>query len=182
MYTAVKKEIKSTPKPKLVFAHPEEDGSGSVLQVEMHPATLERQGSLMVEFVEQTDDGYCDADGYHHGGFDWAGSLKFRLGLTRVGKLLRVLNGSVSEINPSTNQPEQIRRRDDSVFLWCDREMDNADGDDSPVILLTAIADNKREWTFKIYPEEILVLRHAIEGAMSLLAWGDRKPEEEYAN
>ena len=60
--------------------------------------------------------------------------------------------------------------------------MDNADGDDSPVILLTAIADNKREWTFKIYPEEILVLRHAIEGAMSLLAWGDRKPEEEYAN
>lgn len=182
MYTIVQQEKKSTPKPRLMFAHSEEDCSGSAIQVELHPATLKRQGSLMVEFVEQTDDGYCDADGYHHGGFDWAGSLKFRLNLARVGKLLRVLNGSVSEINPSTNQPQQIRRRNDSIFLWCDREGDNANGDNSPNILLTAITDNKREWTFRLFPEEVVVLRHAIEGAMSRLAWGERKAEEEDAN
>ena len=182
MYTAVKKEIKSTPKPKLMFAHSEEDCSGSAIQVELHPATLERPGSLMLEFADQTEPGYVDSDGYHNGGFNWAGSLKFRLKLAKVGKFLLLLNGSVSEINPSTNQPEQIRRRNDSIFLWCDSERNNANGDDSPVILLTAIADNKREWTFRLFPEEVVVLRHAIEGAMSRLAWGEREPEEEYAN
>lgn len=167
MYTAVKKESKSTPKPKLMFAHSEEDCSGSAIQVELHPATLERPGSLMLEFADQTDPGYVDSDGYHNGGFNWAGSLKFRLKLAKVGKFLRLMNG-----NLSTSQPMQIPRKTDAVYLWCDRETDDSDAD-GVSILLTAIVDNTTEWTFRLRPEEAEVLRLAIEGAMPKLAWGN---------
>lgn len=172
MYTAVKKEIKSTPKPRLVFVHPGQYASGSAFQVELHPATSERQGYLMIEFVEQEDDEFSDTDGYHHEGFDWSGSLKLRLNVTVVGKVLRVLNGSASELNPIFNRPEEIYSKDGWIDLRCHRGT-ICGMDDSPVVSLTAVVGNKTRWMFDLNPEEILVLRHAIEGAMPKLAWGN---------
>lgn len=167
MYTIVQAEKKTAPKPRLMFTRPEEDGSGSAIRVELHPATVERQGSLMLEFADQADPGYVDSDGYHNGGFDWSGSLKFRLKLTNIGKLLLLLNG-----NPSIPQPMQIPRKADTVYLWCDRETEGPDGKGVPV-LLTAIVDNTKERTFRLQPEEAELLRLSIENVMSLLTWGD---------
>ena len=164
---------KSPMRPRLMFAHSNEEGTGSAIQVELHPATLERPGSLMIEFADQTDAGYVDSDGYHNGGFNWSGSLKFRLKLALVGQLARVLRGEAEAIGNGDDDCVDIRRKNDTVEFSCKHTLDTAEGG----IELWARVSNEDTYTFRLRREEILILDDAIRSSMGLLAWGEGAAE-----
>lgn len=160
-------------RPRLMFAHPKDDGNGSAIQIELHSATLERQGSLMIEFANQTDSGYVDSAGYHNGGFNWQGSLKFRLKLALVGRLAMVLRGEAESIGYDGNYCVDIRRKNDTVEFSCKHTLDTEDGG----IDLLARVSNEDTYTFRLKREEILILDDAIRSSMGILAWGEGAAE-----
>lgn len=164
---------KSPMRPRLMFAHSNEQGTGSAMQVELHPATLERPGSLMIEFADQTDSGYVDGDGYHTGGFDWAGSLKFRLKLSIVGKLAMVLRGEAESIGEDGRDSVFIRRKKDVVEFSCKHAYDPDDGG----IDLWARTSNDGTYAFRLKMEESLILDDAIRSSMGILVWGEGTAE-----
>ena len=164
---------KSPMRPRLMFAHSNEEGTGSAIQVELHPATSERPGSLMIEFADQTDAGYVDSDGYHNGGFNWSGSLKFRLKLALVGQLAMVLRGEAEAIGDGDDDCVDIRRKNDTVEFSCKHTLDTAEGG----IELWARVSNEDTYTFRLRREEILILDDAIRSSMGLLAWGEGAAE-----
>ena len=122
--TSVKKSFGY--KPRLMFWHTDDDGNGCAVQIELHPATTKYPGSLMLEFADKdSDDGYCDTDGYHQGGYDWANSLKFRVKLTTIGKMLLVLNGKADHIEEDDNDHVTIQKKNETVKLWLNSERHN---------------------------------------------------------
>lgn len=164
---------RSPMRPRLMFAHSNEDGTGSAIQVELHPATLERLGSLMIEFAEQSDPGYVDSDGYHNGGFNWSESLKFRLKLAFVGRIAMVLRGEADSIGENGDESVDIRRKNDTVEFSCKHTVDTEVGG----VELQARVRNEDVYTFRLKPEEILVLDDAIRSSMGVLAWGEGAAE-----
>ena len=90
---------KSPMRPRLMFAHSNEEGTGSAIQVELHPATLERPGSL-----------------------------KFRLKLALVGQLAMVLRGEAEAIGDGDDDYVDIRRKNDTVEFSCKHTLDTAEG------------------------------------------------------
>jgi len=171
----IKGSGKSQMRPRLMFAHANEEGTGNAVQFELHPATLDRPGSMMIEFANQADAGYTDTDGYHAGGFDWQGSLKFRLKLPLIGQLLAVLDGSMEHLDADTGIVE-IRRKNDTVEFGCDHEYDEDDNPQSSISLFARTSDGKSHGFFLRY-EEIVVLRYAIQGSMRCLSFGNEVTE-----
>lgn len=177
--TTEKGKGKSAMRPRLMFADSNESGTGSAIQVELHPATLDRPGSLMLEFAKQTDPGYVDSDGYHNGGFDWAGSLKFRIKLAVVGKMLNVLQGSSEFLMDEKDEEFMIRRKNDSVLFYCDHIYNIGPKGDKHGVKLEAYIDGEPDsgHSYILDKDEIVILRHAIESSMGVLAWGEGAAE-----
>lgn len=155
-------------KPRVTFCNPQEDGLGSALQIELHPATTSHPGSIMMEFVEQNGKGYCDVDGYHNGGFNWSHSLKFRVGMVAVAELISVIRGYQN--NLGNGNGIDFQRKRDTINLQIEW-----DTDEKRPLILKAKVDGDVPWIYRMTRAEAVAMQLAFENSMARMAWGDYK-------
>ena len=76
-----------------VFYHPNGKGTGSALQLELHPAHEDTEGSVFLTIAPQLSIGVrMDTDTVHPT-FDWRNAICLKLNLMDLAQLLQVLRG-----------------------------------------------------------------------------------------
>ena len=76
-----------------VFYHPNGKGTGSALQLELHPAHEDTEGSVFLTIAPQRSIGVrMDTDTVHPT-FDWRNAICLKLNLMDLAQLLQVLRG-----------------------------------------------------------------------------------------
>lgn len=76
-----------------VFYHPNGKGTGSALQLELHPAHEDIEGSIFLTMAPQRTIGMRTADDTVHPTFDWRNAVCLKLDLMDLAQLLQVLRG-----------------------------------------------------------------------------------------
>lgn len=76
-----------------VFYHPNGKGTGSALQLELHPAHEDTEGSVFLTLAPQRTIGMRTADDTVHPTFDWRNAVCLKLDLMDLAQLLQVLRG-----------------------------------------------------------------------------------------
>lgn len=78
-------------KPKLY--HPTCRGTGCAIGLELHPATAEQEGSIILEMAHQRTVNGKDSE------FDWSDTVCVRLFIGDVARMLQVFRGECEEID-----------------------------------------------------------------------------------
>jgi hypothetical protein len=76
-----------------VFYHPNGKGTGSALQLELHPAHEDTEGSVFLTMAPQRTIGMRTADDTVHPTFDWRNSVCLKLDLMDLAQILQVMRG-----------------------------------------------------------------------------------------
>ena len=76
-----------------VFYHPNGKGTGSALQLELHPAHEDTEGSVFLTLAPQRTIGMRTADDTVHPTFDWRNAVCLKLDLMDLAQILQVLRG-----------------------------------------------------------------------------------------
>ena len=76
-----------------VFYHPNGKGTGSALQLELHPAHEDTEGSVFLTMAPQRTIGMRTADDTVHPTFDWRNAVCLKLDLMDLAQVLQVLRG-----------------------------------------------------------------------------------------
>ena len=76
-----------------VFYHPNGKGTGSALQLELHPAHEDTEGSIFLTLAPQRTIGMRTSDDTVHPTFDWRNAVCLKLDLMDLAQLLQVLRG-----------------------------------------------------------------------------------------
>ena len=78
-----------------VFYHPNGKGTGSALQLELHPAHEDTEGSIFLTVAPQRTIGMRTADDTVHPTFDWRNAVCLKLDLMDIAQILQVLRGVI---------------------------------------------------------------------------------------
>ena len=76
-----------------VFYHPNGKGTGSALQLELHPAHEDTEGSVFLTMAPQRTIGIRTADDTVHPTFDWRNAVCLKLDLMDLAQMLQVFRG-----------------------------------------------------------------------------------------
>ena len=76
-----------------VFYHPNGKGTGSALQLELHPAHEDMEGSIFLTMAPQRTIGMRTADDTVLPTFDWRNAVCLKLDLMDLAQILQVLRG-----------------------------------------------------------------------------------------
>ena len=76
-----------------VFYHPNGKGTGSALQLELHPAHEDTEGSVFLTMAPQRTIGMRTADDTVHPTFDWRNAVCLKLDLMDLAQMLQVFRG-----------------------------------------------------------------------------------------
>ena len=76
-----------------VFYHPNGKGTGSALQLELHPAHEDTEGSVFLTMAPQRTVGKRMEDDTVHPTFDWRNAVCLKLDLMDLAQILQVLRG-----------------------------------------------------------------------------------------
>ena len=77
---------------KLKLYHPTSRGTGCAIGLELHPATAEQEGSIILEMAHQRTVNGKDSE------FDWSDTVCVRLGFNELTKILQVFRGECEAI------------------------------------------------------------------------------------
>ena len=86
-------------RPKLAFYHANARGTGGALQLELHPAHDDTDGSIMATFATQLTIGDRLGAVPVYPRFDWEGAITVKLDFTDISKMLQVFRGECESIN-----------------------------------------------------------------------------------
>ena len=76
-----------------VFYHPNGKGTGSALQLELHPAHEDIEGSVFLTMAPQRTIGMRTTDDTVHPTFDWRNAVCLKLDLMDLAQILQVMRG-----------------------------------------------------------------------------------------
>ena len=76
-----------------VFYHPNGKGTGAALQLELHPAHEDIEGSVFLTLAPQKSIGMKTDTDTVHPTFDWRNAICLKLGLMDLAQILQVLRG-----------------------------------------------------------------------------------------
>lgn len=79
---------------KLKLYHPTSKGTGCAIGLELHPATAEQEGSIILEMAHQRTVGEIIGKSE----FDWNDTACVRLGFNELTKVLQVLRGETESV------------------------------------------------------------------------------------
>lgn len=85
-------------RPKLAFYHANARGTGGALQLELHPAHDDTDGSIMATFATQLTIGDRLGAVPVYPRFDWEGAITVKLDFTDISKMLQVFRGECESI------------------------------------------------------------------------------------
>ena len=146
---------------KLKLYHPTSKGTGCAIGLELHPATAEQEGSIILEMAHQRTVNGKDSE------FDWSDTVCVRLGFNELTKILQVFRGECE----STDDGTGLYFREGSNKRVVLRHMVE------PVcgysLELTDDQISGRRFNIILTNAEALGICEAIVGAMVWVAFGD---------
>ena len=156
-------------RPALTMYHPNGNGTGSALRLELHPAHDDTAGSIMATFATQLTIRDCIGSVPVYPRFDWKGAITVRLDFTDISKMLQVFRGECESLedgrglfHKSTRGTTKIMLRHivEPIYgymLEVCRNMRDSDDSNARIFLS---------------PSEALGLTAAIESSMGVICFG----------
>lgn len=148
---------------KLKLYHPTSKGTGCAIGLELHPATAEQEGSIILEMAHQRTVNGKDSE------FDWSDTVCVRLGFNELTKILQVFRGECESIDGGKG----LYFREPSVKrLVLDYRIEPVCGY-SLEVFEEPVGGAERWFAILLTNAEALGICEAIVGAMVWVAFGD---------
>lgn len=164
--------------PKLAFYHPNQSGNGAAVEIEVSPATRDRDGQVYLSIAPQNpspENVVVTPTGKQCAAFFWKNRICVKLSFQEVVEVIMVLSGKAQTIlhagkegffhaSNEANTTVRLKQSEDSnhagaVFLGISK-------------VLKANPDSKQSLCFNFSPAETFGLRLALEHSMAALAFG----------
>lgn len=148
---------------KLKLYDPTCRGTGCAIGLELHPATAEQEGSIILEMAHQRTVNGKDSE------FDWSDTVCVRLGFNELTKILQVFRGECESIDGGKG----LFFREPSVKrLVLDHRVEPVCGY-SLEVFDEPVGGAERRFAILLTNAEALGICEAIVGAMVLVAFGN---------
>lgn len=148
---------------KLKLYHPTCRGTGCAIGLELHPATAEQEGSIILEMAHQRTVNGKDSE------FDWSDTVCVRLGFNELTKILQVFRGECESVDDGKG----LFLREPSVKrLVLDHRIEPVCGY-SLEVFEEPVGGAERRFAILLTNAEALGICEAIVGAMVWVAFGD---------
>lgn len=150
---------------KLKLYHPTSKGTGCAIGLELHPATAEQEGSIILEMAHQRTVGEIIGKSE----FDWNDTACVRLGFNELTKILQVFRGECESVDDGKG----LFFREPSVKrLVLDHRIEPVCGY-SLEVFDEPVGGAERRFAILLTNAEALGICEAIVGAMVWVAFGD---------
>lgn len=173
--TAVFDAPKGEYNTRLSLYHANGKNTGTALQLEIEPATADRDGAVFLTLAKQKTVGNLGSQGPDRfASFDWANKTTVKLGFLEVAEILMVFGGQA----PSLAHAGKDGLYHNSAQATTSVSLKRAEDPSRPGFILgvgrTPKADpNARQFhTFAFWPSEAFAIRAALMAEMGLLAFG----------
>lgn len=161
--------------PNLEFYHPNMKGTGSALQLELHPADGNQDGCLFLRIAAQNGTGAAPTADQprRFASFDWQNKITVKINFFEVCDILILLSGVAGKLTHAGKDGLFHTTSSSSTTI----EMKRGEDPDHPCFQMfigkTLKADGSRKSiAFYFSIPEALGLRLALEQSMGLLAFG----------
>ena len=160
----------ATRRPRLSYYHANARGTGAAVNFELHPATLEAEGSILMEIAAQNSPGKVAADGAAMlPRFDWGEKIAVRLCMPDLCGLLQVLRGYYESIADGRGLFHRTMEANIKIAFW--HRIDPIPGYVLEVYAKPHDGDERRA-SITFSPSEAVGLCCAIEMSMGRVAFG----------
>ena len=156
-------------RPKLAFYHANARGTGGALQLELHPAHDDTDGSIMATFATQLTIGDRLGAVPVYPRFDWEGAITVKLDFTDISKMLQVFLGECESLEDGRGLFHQSTRGTTKIMLR--HLVEPIHGYMLEVYRNTHGSEDSNARIF-LSPYEALGLATAIESSMGVICFG----------
>lgn len=156
-------------RPALTMYHPNGNGTGSALRLELHPAHDDTAGSIMATIATQltTRDHLGSIPVFPK--FDWKGAITVKLDFTDISKMLQVFRGECESLEDGRGLFHQSTRGTTKIMLR--HLVEPIHGYMLEVYRNTRGSEDSNARIF-LSPYEALGLATAIESSMGVICFG----------
>ena len=156
-------------RPTLTMYHPNGNGTGSAIRLELHPAHDNTAGSIMATIATQLTTGNCMGSMLVYPRFDWEGAITVKLDFTDISKMLQVFRGECESLEDGRGLFHQSPRGTTKIVLAHSVEPKQG--------YLFEVFRSRRDGTdahamIFLSPSEALGLTAAIESSMGVICFG----------
>ena len=156
-------------RPKLAFYHANARGTGGALQLELHPAHDDTDGSIMATFATQLTIGDRLGAVPVYPRFDWEGAITVKLDFTDISKMLQVFRGECESLEYGRGLFHKSTRGTTKIIL--SHIVEPINGYMLEVYRKTSDSEDSNARIF-LSPYEALGLATAIESSMGVICFG----------
>ncbi len=157
-------------RPKLTFYHPNAKGTGGALQLELHPAHDDTDGSVWARVANQLTVGDPRGPSPAYPRFDWEGAVCVKLDFNDLTKMLQVFRGECETLEEGRGLCHRGVRGVAHIHLR--RMTEPRPGYMLEVYRSGTPGSEDRSGRIFLRPNEALGFGLAIEGSMSVICFG----------
>ena len=157
-------------RPVQTFYHPNLKGNGAAIELELHPAHDDVDGSIMLRIANQCAIGNRNAATPTYARFDWRNSICVKLDFNDLCKMLQVFRGECESIDGDNGLYHQTARAMTKIQLR--HLVDPISGYSLEIHRSTRAGGNGAHGHFMLTPAEATGLCEAIAGSMSVICFG----------
>ena len=156
-------------RPALTIYHPNGEGTGSAIRLELHPAHDDTAGSIMATIATQLTTGNCMGSMPVYPRFDWDGAITVKLDFTDISKMLQVFRGECESLEYGRGLFHKSTRGTTKIIL--NHIVEPINGYMLEVYRKTSDSEDSNARIF-LSPYEALGLATAIESSMGVICFG----------
>ena len=156
-------------RPTLTMYHPNGNGTGSAIRLELHPAHDNTAGSIMATIATQLTTGNCMGSMLVYPRFDWEGAITVKLDFTDISKMLQVFRGECESLEYGRGLFHKSTRGTTKIILR--HIVEPINGYMLEVYRKTSDSEDSNARIF-LSPYEALGLATAIESSMGVICFG----------
>ena len=156
-------------RPALTMYHPNGNGTGSAIRLELHPAHDNTDGSIMATIAMQLATGDHPGTVPVYPRFDWKGAISVKLDFTDISKMLQVFLGECESLEDGRGLFHKSTRGTTKIMLR--HLVEPIHGYMLEVYRNTRGSEDSNARIF-LSPYEALGLATAIESSMGVICFG----------
>lgn len=157
-------------RPQLTIYHPNMKGTGCAVQMELHPAHDNVDGSIMLRAANQSSIGNPRGETKTYHRFDWKSAVSVKLDFNDLCKFMQVFRGECETLEDGKGLYHQTARASTRIVLR--HLVEPMAGYSFELYRVPRSGDNEQRTHFFFYPHEALGLCEAIAGSMSVISFG----------
>ena len=156
-------------RPALTMYHPNGNGTGSAIRLELHPAHDDTAGSIMATIATPLTTGNCMGSMLVYPRFDWEGAITVKLDFTDISKMLQVFRGECESLEYGRGLFHKSTRGTTKIIL--NHIVEPINGYMLEVYRKTSDSEDSNARIF-LSPSEAFGLTAAIESSMGVICFG----------